>query len=93
MFLPYISFILAFRALEYIKRYWETVCEESIYPSDLLTPPPYGSNWGHKIADFVFLPYISFILAFRALECIKRYWETYVKSQDSRSDLPPDPLL
>ena len=32
--------------------------------------------WGHKIADFVFLPYISFILAFRALECIKRYWET-----------------
>ena len=41
--------------------------------SDLL---PYGSNWGHKIADFLFLPYISFILAFRALEYIKRYWET-----------------
>ena len=39
-------------------------------------PPPYGSNWGHKIADFVFLPLISFILAFRVLECIKRYWET-----------------
>ena len=39
-------------------------------PPDL----PYGSNLGHKIADFVFLPYISFILAFRALECIKRYW-------------------
>ena len=44
-----------------------------IYP---LTPPPHGSNWGNKIADFVFLPYITFILAFRALECIKRYWET-----------------
>ena len=43
-----------------------------IYP---LTPP-YGLNWGHKIIDFVFLPYISFILAFRALEYIKRYWET-----------------
>ena len=41
-----------------------------------LPPPPHGSNWGHKIADFVFLPFISFILAFRALECIKRYWET-----------------
>ena len=35
-----------------------------------------GQTGGHKIADFVFLPYISFILAFRALECIKRYWET-----------------
>ena len=43
---------------------------------------------GHKIADFVFLPHISFILAFRALESIKRYWET---SQDRRSDLPPPP--
>ena len=48
--------------------------------SDLLPEPPpppsCGSNWGHKIADFVFLPYISFILAFRALECNDRYWET-----------------
>ena len=43
---------------------------------DLPPDPPYGSNWGYKITDFVFLPYISFILAFRALECIKRYWET-----------------
>ena len=39
-------------------------------------PPPHGLNWGHKIADFVFLPHISFIIAFTALECIKRYWET-----------------
>ena len=38
--------------------------------------PPYGSNWGHKIAYFVFLPFITFILAFTILECIKRYWET-----------------
>ena len=37
---------------------------------------PYGSNWGHKIADFEFLPYISFIVAFIASECIKRYWES-----------------
>ena len=41
----------------------------------LLPPPPYGLNWGHKIADFEFLPYISFIVAFIASECIKRYWE------------------
>ena len=44
--------------------------------SDLLPDPPYGSNWGYEIADYLFLPFISFILAFRALECIKRYWET-----------------
>ena len=29
VFLPFISFILAFTALESIKRYWETLCEES----------------------------------------------------------------
>ena len=44
--------------------------------SDLPRITPYGSYWGYKIADFVFLPFISFVLAFRALECIKRYWET-----------------
>ena len=39
-------------------------------------PPPYGSNWGKKIAVLEFLPDISFIVAFIASECIKRYWET-----------------
>ena len=38
-----------------------------------VTPPPYGSNWGHKIDDFVLLPYISFINALTALERITRY--------------------
>ena len=77
--LPYISFIIVFTASECTKRYWETIymCKVyitcQIYP---LTPPLYGSNWGNKIADFVFLPYITFINAFTALECIKRYWET-----------------
>ena len=37
--------------------------------------PPYGSNWGKKIADFEFLPYISCIVVSIASECIKRYWE------------------
>ena len=41
-----------------------------------LPPLPYGSNCSHKIAEFVFLPYIYFSLAPTALECIKRYWET-----------------
>ena len=28
-FLPFITFILAFTTLECVKRYWETICEES----------------------------------------------------------------
>ena len=50
---------------------------ESLNSRSVLPPtPPYGSNWGHKIADFEFLPYISCIVAFIASECIKRYWES-----------------
>ena len=50
----------------------ESLNSRSVLPP--APPPPYGSNWGHKIADFEFLPYISF--AFIASECIKRYWES-----------------
>ena len=57
-------------------------------------PPPYGSNWSHEIADFVFLPYIYFILAFIDLECInfllRGIEKPYVMCLDSRSDLPLD---
>ena len=50
---------------------------ESLNSRSVLPPgAPYGSNWGHKIAVFEFLPYISFIVAFIASECIKRYWES-----------------
>ena len=49
-----------------------------------------GQTGGHKISDLVFLPLISFILSFRVLECIKRYWKPYVMSLDSWSDLPLD---
>ena len=51
---------------------WRVKIAGQFYPPD----PPYGSNWGHKIADFDFLPYISFIVAFIASECIKRYRES-----------------
>ena len=44
--------------------------------SDLPPDRPLWVKLGHKIADFVFLPIISFILAFRVLECIERYWES-----------------
>ena len=46
---------------------------QSLYNWSDLPPDPYGSKWGYKIADFMFLPYISFINALTALECIKRY--------------------
>ena len=51
---------------------------ESLSSRSVLSPdsPPYGSNWGKKIAVVEFLPDISFIVAFIASECIKRYWET-----------------
>ena len=50
---------------------------ESLNSRSVLPPaPPYGSNWGHKIADFELLPCISFIVAFIASEYIKRYWES-----------------
>ena len=39
--------------------------------SDLPPTSLYGSTLGHKIADFVLLRYISFMLALRALEHIK----------------------
>ena len=51
------------------KPYVKSLDSQSDLPPD--SPPPlYGSNWGHKIANFVFLPYIAFILAFTALETI-----------------------
>ena len=46
---------------------------ENLNSRSVLSPNPYGSNWGHKIADFEFLLYISVIVAFIASECIKRY--------------------
>ena len=51
----------------------ESLNSRSVLPPD---PPPYGPNWGHKSAALEFLPDISFIVAFIASECIKRYWES-----------------
>ena len=43
-------------------------------------------------ADFEFLPYISFIVAFIASECIKRYWESICgESKQPFSFTPPTP--
>ena len=55
---------------------------DHVYP---LTPP-YGSNWAHKIANFLFLPHMSFgFFAFTALECINRQLE-FVESLGSWSN-------
>ena len=40
--------------------------------SDLPLALPYGSNWGHNIADFVFLAFVSFIIGLRGFECVWR---------------------
>ena len=50
----------------------ESLSSRSVLPPD----PPYGSNWGKKITVLEFFSPISFIVAFIASECIKRYWET-----------------
>ena len=52
-----------------------------------------GQIGSHKIADFVFLPYISFILAFRVWNVLRGIGKPCVKSLGSWSDLPPDPSL
>ena len=36
----------------------ESLNSRSVLPLD----PPYGSNWGHKIADFEFLPLSPLLL-------------------------------
>ena len=46
---------------------------ESLESKSNFPPDP---NWGRKIVNFDIFPYISFIIGFRALECVKRYWET-----------------
>ena len=70
---------------------------ESLNSRSVLPPPtpPYGPNWGHKIADFEFLPYISFIVAFIASECInlRGIRKAYVENLNSQSVLSPDPPL
>ena len=83
-----ISFVIAFTALECMKRYWETICgEESLFSWSDLPPDslsPHGLNWAHKIADFfLFVLYLVYY-------CLNGFhiWGVYIGS-----GLPPDPLL
>ena len=89
------TFIIAFTALECVKRYIarKPYAESLNIWSDLPPTLPYGSNWDHKIADFLFLPYISFIIAFT--DYVKRDLpKPYVESLYSWSHLYPlTPLM
>ena len=49
----------------------ESLSSQSVLPPDTHTHTPMGQTGVKKI-----LPDISFIVAFIASECIKRYWET-----------------
>ena len=50
----------------------ESLNSRSVFPPD----PSLWAKLGSEIAALEFLPYISFIVAFIASECIKRYWES-----------------
>ena len=53
--------------------YWETICGESIKLVTFSPSPPLMGQIGViEIANLVLLPYISFIIAFTALQCIER---------------------
>ena len=54
---------------------WRVYLADQIYPltPHPPTPPPLIVQTGFiKIADLIILPYISFVIAFTALECIER---------------------
>ena len=53
---------------------------QSLYSrSDLSPTHPYGSKWG-KTANFVFLPYMSFINAFTSYNILRGIGKSYVQS-------------
>ena len=77
--------------------YWEVVGNHMwrVYKASQISPltPLWGSNWGHKIANFIF-PLISPLFLLLELENVLRgIGKPYVKSLDSRSYLPPRPSL
>ena len=56
-----------------------------------LLAPPCGLHMGHKIADFMVLAFISFIIAFRGLSVLRGDRKPYEPSLYSWSDLPLAP--
>ena len=53
--------------------HWEVILTRYRDSRKLLRfTPAHGSNWGQKIAHFVFWAFIAFIIAFRGFEIIGR---------------------
>ena len=53
----------------------------------------YNINWSNKIADFVFSLISPLFFLLELYNVLRGIGKPYVKSLDSRSDLPPDPPL
>ena len=63
---------------------WRVYIAGQIYPDPLM-----GQTGVIKIADLVLLPYISFIIAFTALECIGRVYESIYRESTQPVRLTP----
>ena len=67
---------------------------ENLNSQSVLSPtPPYGSNWGHKIVALDFCLISPLLLLLYLQNELRGIGKAYVESLNSRSVLPPDPLL
>ena len=65
---------------------------ESLNSRSVLPPaPPYGPNWGHKIADLSFCLICPLSLLLYLQNVLRGIGKAYVENLNSRSVLPPDP--
>ena len=67
----------------------ENLNSRSVLSSD--PPPPYGSNWGHKIVALEFCLISPLLLILYLQTVLRGIGKAYVESLNSRSVLPPDP--
>ena len=67
---------------------------ENLNSQSVLSPdPPYGSNWGHKIAALEFCLISPLLLLLYLQNVLRGIGKVYVESLTSRSVLPPEPPL
>ena len=68
----------------------ENLNSQSVLSPD---PPPYGSNWGHKIVALEFCLISPLLLLLYLQNVLRGIGEAYLESLNSRSVLLPDPPL
>ena len=66
---------------------------ENLNSRSVLSPPPYGSNWGHKIVALEFCLISPLLLLLYLQNVLRGIGKAYVESLNSRSVLPPPPLM